>query len=78
MIRSLWPDGFPASAPATPALSSVARLLHPVLAVQSTSPTGHSIPFRISLPIATMSTGVPCAANAEITCLVYDFTVAAS
>ena len=67
MTRSRCPRGLAARAPATPALSSVARLSQPVSSVQSTWPTGHRIPLRISLPIETMSTGVPCAAKAWMT-----------
>jgi hypothetical protein len=46
------------------------RLSQPVSVLQLTSPTGHRMPLRISLPIETMSTGVPWAANAPITCAV--------
>src|SRR5690348_17408910 len=75
MTRSLWFGGFAARAPATPALSSAARLSQPVSALQLTWPTGHRIPLRISLPIETMSTGVCWAAKAPITWLVYVRTV---
>src|SRR5258708_39958802 len=96
-ISSLWPGWLPACAPATPALSSWARLLQPVavvLLVQVRPPTPgpvqpnddqlvssdslHSMPLVISLPMETMSTGVPWAAKAAMTPLVYDWTFAVS
>src|SRR5215475_3539327 len=36
----------------------------------------HSMPLVISFPTDSMSTGVPCAANDEMTCCVYDWTFA--
>ena len=70
MMSSLCPAGLPAWAPATPALSSWARLSQPPQLVQLISPTGHRMPFLISFPIEVRSTGVPCRANAEMTCWV--------
>jgi len=67
MMSSGCPAGFPARAPATPAFSNWARFAHPPQLVQLISPVGHKIPFLISFPIDTMSTGVPCRANAAIT-----------
>ena len=45
------------------------------LTAHSICPVGHRIPFRISLPIETMSTGVRWAANAAMVSRVYSRTV---